>query len=367
MNDNMNKTSICSIVALEIIDFSKKTETDQLEIKNQLNSLIDHAVIDIPQADRVIVEKEHGAMIVFNGASEDALEDALFISLTVRDEILKNNTQSLKPWYVQFGIHLGNVKVAAKKGQQDVIGEGVDEARRIMSFANPNQILASRAYHDMASKLTQEVSNMFEQYDMHVHEQDIYSVRLNKESAMTFESDVVPAEELRSANWQSMAGKINWKYAGIGLLAFVVIVGLGKQLFAPSVPMITMDEPVIAQSSSKSEEKASAEPVAIVEPLPATESNSMAKQEPKKKTKVAQKKPAPVVEAKATASQAQEPAAKTHESKASASTPVKTSEAKTEKDTAHDKSSWESIKDSVAKGTQHPCSQAETALGQCTK
>ena len=208
---------------------------------------------------------------------------------------------------------------------------------------------------------------MFEQYDMHVHEQDIYSVRLNKESAMTFESDVVPAEELASANWQSMAGKINWKYAGIGLLAFVVILGLGKQLFAPSVPMITMDEPVIAQSSSKSEAKTSAEPVAIVEPLPATESNSMAKQEPKKKTKVAQKKPAPVVEAKATAIQAQEPAAKTHESKASASAPVKTSEAKTENNAAHDKSSWESIKDSVAKGTQHPCSQAETALGQCTK
>ena len=57
----------------------------------------------------------------------------------------------------------------------------------------------------------------------------------------------------------------------------------------------------------------------------------------------------------------------THENKASASATAKTAEAKTEKDTAHEKSSWEAIKDSVAKGTEHTCSQAESAMGQCTK
>jgi len=97
MNDKMNKTSICSIVALDIIDYSKKTGAEQIEIKKQLDNLIDLAVIDIPESDRVIVDMEQGAVVACSGPLEDALEDALFISLTIRDEILKNNAHSLKP------------------------------------------------------------------------------------------------------------------------------------------------------------------------------------------------------------------------------------------------------------------------------
>ena len=382
MNDKMNKTSICSVVALEIIGYSKKTDAEQVEIKNQLDDLINLAVIDIPQSDRVILDTGQGAVIACSGPLEDALEDALFISITIRDEILKNNIQSLKPLYVQFGINLGSVRVAnSKKGQPDIIGEGVDEARRIMSFANPNQILVSRVYHEMASKLTQETSKMFEQYDMHTHEQEIYAVRLLKDQATINES----ADDSAPKKWQLIASQINWKYAATGLLVFAVILILGKQVLTPTEPTITMDPPVVAAPSIKPETKPAAEPAKvaepnqIAEPSKSDETGQPAKtaQDEPKKAKVAKKEATQklVVEAKAPASNAEKPAASNTakptasatESHPPTSVVAKPVASKTEKNAAHEKSSWQAFKDSVTNGSERKCTQAEIAMNQCVK
>ena len=383
MNDKANKATICSVVTLEIIDFAKKTEADQVDIKNQLNSLIERAAVDIPQDDRVVVEEALGVVIVCNGPMEDALEDALFISLTVRDEILKNNAQSLKPWYVQFGINLGNARLTTKKGRQVIVGEGVDEARRITSFANPNQILVSRVYYDMASKVTKDISNMFEQYDMHAHEQEIYAVQLKQPAPNEVLTDL--ADGATQANWQSMASKINLKYAGIGLLAFATIFLLGKQLFSPTVPTIVMDPPVVAETPARPKAADApveaptqvAEPVQVALPEQPAKPTTKLAQETPVKTKVEQKKVAQnsVVEAKtpttnaekSVETKAEKPAASTVEKHSHVTAEAKPTESKAEKKTATEKSSWESFKNSVKTGTEHACTQAESAMGQCTR
>ena len=80
MNDISNKASICAIVHLEIIDFSKKTDAEQVVIKNQLNHLINHAVMDIAHNNRAILNVADGTLIACIGPLEAALEDALLIS-----------------------------------------------------------------------------------------------------------------------------------------------------------------------------------------------------------------------------------------------------------------------------------------------
>jgi len=392
MNDKMNKTSICSIVALDIIDFSKKTEAEQVEIKGQFDGLISLAVIDIPEGDRVILDTEQGAVIACSGPLEDALEDALFISLTIRDEILKNNIQSLKPLYVQFGINLGSVRLANKKGEPDIIGEGVDEAKRIMSFANPNQILVSRVYHEMASKLTQEISKMFEQYDMHALEQEIYAVRLLKDQSATSDAVDVSADDSGAASWQ--LSKINWKYATAGLFALAGVFVLSNALLNPTEPTITMDPPVVAETPVKKDAKPRealnnaapvqepvqtaqpelvdkpSEPVAVVEEAP-------------KKSKVVQKKSTEkvVAEAKASstkasanspenptaANNAEKPVASAKETPPITTVAAKPAASKTEKNATHEKSGWQNFKDSVTSGSERKCTQAEVAMNQFAK
>lgn len=340
MNDKINKTSICSVVALDIIDYAKKSKAEQIEIKNLFNGFIQHAVIDIPQNDRLIVETSSGAAIACSGPLEDALEDALFISITIRDEILKHNIQSSTPLYVQFGINLG----AARVVKNAMVGEGIDEAKRIMSFANPNQILVSQVYFEMASKLTQEMAQMFEKYEMHAHEHDVYAVRLLKEAATddasTATDSAVPTQ------WQLMLAKLNWTYVGYALLALAAFFVLVKLAVPPIEPAVThavsADEPVVDNSTSATE--------LTVEP----------NQDATKKAKATQKK----TKQKA-ASETKEIASKNE--KAATNTATKPAESKTEKADSNEKSGWETFKDSVKSGTDTKCTQAEIALNQCAK
>jgi hypothetical protein len=379
----MDKNLTCSIVALEIIDFSKKAIAEQSEIKKQLDDLINQALIDVPQIDRFITETDQGALIAFTGQLEDALDDALLVSLTVRDEILKNNTQSLKPIYVQFGINLGTVSVVNKKQQQVITGDGVDEAYRIMSFANPNQILVSRAYHETASNLTQEISKMFEPYDMHAHEEEIYAVRRAIDQAKISPS-FDELEDHTPKSWQTMASKLGWKNGLIGLMTLFTILFLGKRLIMPIEPKIIMDPPVVAEIEKKHEDKSAEETVQILKPEKlennqspsAQEVPNKVKKEPVKanleKRKVAKKTAVDVEvavnnpdksEKNVTVTPVVMPTEKHHHVTAE----VKKVENKPEKKMESEKSSWQAFKESVKSGTEHVCSQAESSMGQCKK
>jgi hypothetical protein len=344
MNDKMNKTSICSVVALDIIDYAKKTNAEQVEIKNLLNGFIQHAVIDIPQDDRVIIETASGAALACSGPLEDALEDALFISITIRDEILKHNTNGSTPLYVQFGINLG----AARVVKNSIVGEGIEEAQRIMSFANPNQILVSHVYFEMASKLTQEISQMFEKYEMHAHEHDVYAVRLLKEGAAS--EPLVAADNTVAA--QSITGKINWTYVALGFLALLAFFVLAKLVAPPIEPAITVEQPVVANPAPATE--------VTVEP-----NQNAAKQDDAKKAKDIQAKDTQKKSKQKAAVETEQATSKTEKSStgsAANSVPTKTDNSET-----NEKSGWQSFKDSVTSGADSKCTQAEIALNQCVK
>jgi hypothetical protein len=352
MSDKMNKTSICSIVCLDIIDFLKKSDAEQIEIRNQFNSLINHAVIDIAQNDRIILDTDDGVVIACTGPLEDALEDALFISLTIRDEILENNSHNLTPLYVRIGINLGSVRVVGgSKEQTKITGEGIDEAQRIMSFAKPNQILVSRPYYEIASKLSQEISEMFEYNDMHAHEHDVYSVRRLKDKVETEESASIPTDNSQLGIWQLIASKMSWKYAVLSLSVFAGFFVLIKQVSTPTEPTITLQKPASAETSKLPSVTLTAKPAndgllpneTVQKPHPQADSN---------KVKVIQKKEKKKAEAQAKA-------------EAPTNAVVKPKESKTEKAVTKVESGWQAFKDSFKQGSKSKCTQAEISMNQC--
>ena len=372
MNDISNKASICAIVHLEIIDFSKKTVSEQAEIKNQLNHLINHAVIDIAHNNRTILNVADGTVIACIGPLEDALEDALLISLTIRDEILENNSLSSTPLYVRFGINLGAAQVSSDvNGKPSIVGESIDEAQRIMSFAKPNQILVSRPYYEMTSKLSQEISQMFEYHDMHANEQEIYSVRLLKDLATIEESQPISTNNSQPENKHSIIRKINWNYVPLSLLVFVALFVLIKLVSTPTEPIITFVQPALTALTEP--------PASAVTNLPAKSNDvfllpneSLEKASPQvgsDETKLDEKK---IVQKKVK----QKSAAETKtETKTETETPTNTLEkpvaskvdkaAEEDKSAEEGKSAWEAFKDSVKQGNDRQCSQAEIAMNQC--
>ena len=65
-------------------------------------------------------------------------------------------------------------------GQLNVIGDAINDAQRVMSFAEPNQILVSRSYYEVVSRLTKDFTNMFSYFgikqDKHVREHEVYQI-----------------------------------------------------------------------------------------------------------------------------------------------------------------------------------------------
>jgi hypothetical protein len=100
MNQSMKRPYNCTNIILDIIDFSKKTDVEQLEVKKQFNYLINSALKDIAETDRTILDTSNGAAITFMAAPGRALT----ASHAIRDEVLKTNMNSLRPMHLRMVI-----------------------------------------------------------------------------------------------------------------------------------------------------------------------------------------------------------------------------------------------------------------------
>ena len=172
-----NRTFICSVVFLDIIEYSKKPVEEQIILKERFNTLIAETLTDIPVSDRIILDTGDGAAIGFLGDPEDAL----FVAMNMRDALNNEQAIAMPDLRVRMGINLGPVKLLKDiNNQLNLIGDGINVAQRIMSFAETGQLLVSRSYYDIVSCLSQEYAQLFQykgaRADKHIREHDIYAV-----------------------------------------------------------------------------------------------------------------------------------------------------------------------------------------------
>jgi class 3 adenylate cyclase len=174
---NLNRTVICSIVFVDIVGYSKKTVARQLAMKGWFNDLLSDALKHVAQTDRIILDTGDGAAICFPGDPEDAL----FATNSLRVAIAEHDYPEFA---LRIGVNLGPVKVVTDiNGQPNIIGDGINVAQRVMSFAEPNQILVSRSYYDVVACLSEEYSRLFRycgvHQDKHVREHEVYEVDIS--------------------------------------------------------------------------------------------------------------------------------------------------------------------------------------------
>jgi class 3 adenylate cyclase len=181
MLDTANRTFICSVVFIDLVGYSKKPVTEQIRLKTSLTNNLSEAIKDIPVNDRIILDTGDGAAISFLGDPEDAL----FVTLSLREAMIREAAESQlaesDSENVRMGINLGPVKLVKDiNGHPNIIGDGINVAQRIMSFARPGQIVVSRSYYDVVSNLASEYAKLFtyegSRTDKHVREHEIYVV-----------------------------------------------------------------------------------------------------------------------------------------------------------------------------------------------
>ena len=183
--DSDNRTFICSVVYYDIANYSTKSVEVQIRLKEQLNRFTTEAIQNVAVNDRIILDTGDGAAICFLGDPEDAL----FVAMSIRDAVLGNGDRFTDdPLLVRFGINLGAVKVVNDiNNRKNIIGDGINVGQRIMSFAEPGQILVSRSYYEVVSRLTQEYAKLFHylgtRADKHVREHEVYAILRPSEQA----------------------------------------------------------------------------------------------------------------------------------------------------------------------------------------
>src|SRR3954464_9012414 len=167
--ESSGRTLVCSVLFLDIVEYSKKPVSEQLQLKQEFNRVLTKSLEPVPARDRIILDTGDGAAVTFMGDPEDAL----FASMAMRD--------GAGALAVRLGVNLGPVRLVKDlNGQLNIIGDGINVAQRVMSFARPGQLLVSRSFYGLFSCLPRDYESLFHhegaRTDKHVREHDVYSV-----------------------------------------------------------------------------------------------------------------------------------------------------------------------------------------------
>jgi class 3 adenylate cyclase len=174
MAEATGRTLVTSVLFLDIVGYSKTSVAEQMSVKNRFNDALAKALKPIAHADRVILDTGDGAAVTFLGNPEDALFSGLIL-------------QSSTDLPVRMGINLGPVRLVRDlNGQTNILGDGINVGQRVMSFADPGQLLVSRSFYEVVSRLSDVYEGLFEHIgerkDKHVRAHEVYGVNVAQEA-----------------------------------------------------------------------------------------------------------------------------------------------------------------------------------------
>jgi PEGA domain len=221
--ENSGRTLVCSVVFLDIAEYSKKPVAEQLQLKQSFNGVLAGALDQVPVRDRIILDTGDGAAIAFIGDPEDAL----FAAMSIRD--------SAGALPVRLGVNLGPVRLLKDlNGQMNIIGDGINVAQRIMGFARPGQLLVSRSFYEVVSRLSRDYEKLFfhegSRTDKHVRAHEVYSVGSGIPAGRRVVDTVARMRDnYGKASWLAAPGPLGFNRVALlaASVVFVVLAGIG--------------------------------------------------------------------------------------------------------------------------------------------
>jgi hypothetical protein len=238
MAEHTNRTFICSVLFLDIVEYTKQVVGVQIALKERFNAILTEVIAGVATDDRIILDTGDGAAVSFLGDPEDAL----FAGMNLRDAVASQENADGLRLQIRVGLNLGPVRLVKDiNGQPNIIGDGINVAQRVMSFAEPGQILVSRSYHDVMARLSEDYAKLFHyegaKTDKHVREHEVYAIGpapSNLRRTMPAPRQAARAQGLRMPTLPKLmrygwgeAFAVNSKLLVAAPLAFTLIVGSG--------------------------------------------------------------------------------------------------------------------------------------------
>lgn len=177
--DGHRRNMVCTILFLDIVAYSKTSVNEQYDLKTIFNELLTSKLAHVPDNSRIALDTGDGAAICFMGDPEDVLHAAVDIRRTLS---LQSRLR------IRMGLHIGPVRVLNDlNGRGNVVGDGINVAQRVMDFAEPNTLVASRAFYEVVACLSDHGERAFrylgEHRDKHDRAHEIYAIVSGDEAA----------------------------------------------------------------------------------------------------------------------------------------------------------------------------------------
>ncbi|HEU0220202.1 MAG TPA: AsmA-like C-terminal region-containing protein [Gallionella sp.] len=171
------RSTSATVLFFDVVGYTKQPVNKQIRIKKQFNQLVTDCLSALGDGERIILDTGDGAAIGFLQHPEDALE----VAMQFRKTVMANQHKDYPDLNVRIGIHLGPINVVKDMNDQsNMVGDGINDAQRVMSFAGIDQIYISRPYHDFVSRLSNEYADLFQyrglQKDKHGREHPVYEL-----------------------------------------------------------------------------------------------------------------------------------------------------------------------------------------------
>lgn len=220
------QTRMAAVVFADIVGFSKKSVPAQLAAKEELARLLQRLVTPYPASSRIVLDTGDGAAVGFLVSPEYALS----LTLRLRRELDGAPDDSLlRSGDLRLGINLGPLKVVTDvNGHPNMVGEGINSAERIMSFAAPGETTASRSFQEAVFYLDASFQTLFEplglRADKHGREHEVF--RLSA-SAGAIDAALQSLGAVGRTTTAVATSTPRSRSVGAGLIAAVAIVGVG--------------------------------------------------------------------------------------------------------------------------------------------
>ena len=172
------RTLVASFLFTDLVGYSKGTVAQQYAAKASLSAVLRRNLAVLHDADYKIKDTGDGALIAFVSNPEHALYMALAIA---EDFGRAAGEAGIASDSLRTGLHLGSVKESTDmEARPNFVGDGINAAKRIMDFASPGQITASRAFFDAVACLDSAYADLFTHVgapdDKHGRAHDLYAI-----------------------------------------------------------------------------------------------------------------------------------------------------------------------------------------------
>jgi class 3 adenylate cyclase len=173
-----NRALVASFLFTDLVGYSKGAASEQYAVKAALSETLGKHLAALRKDDYRIKDTGDGALIAFLSNPEHALYVALAIA---RDFGAASAAAGFPSNKVRTGLHIGAVKEAVDlEARPNFVGDGINAAQRIMDFAKPGQITASRAYFEAVSWLDPAYAALFQHLgasnDKHGRPHELYAI-----------------------------------------------------------------------------------------------------------------------------------------------------------------------------------------------